>query len=452
MRFFRPPPDDAPGPPAAAAALPALDEVARRTRRLDLIASVLLGATVAILDMGGAIAKRGFDASDFEIALITSGQSVGLILSFFVAHRAATSPKMPLVFFPELGRSLALGRVYFVTSTFVLCHGAAQMFQNMGTPARVTIYRLNYPSALRGRIVGRNRQLQLVVATLVALGLSLALDWSRGMEELTRLLGPAPISPSAMINYAIPCIALLGLAGTFVFRAVPVREATNGAAVETRSMADTLREFLRVWREDRAFRRYETFFIVFGFANIMTMPLTQIHCVDVLHASYFDLALINVVLVQGVMAATMVFWGRLVDRYPPAGLRGILNLIFAVDLLLLAVSPTIGWVFVGRVCRGIALGGGTLVWMLGSLYYARSKEEAPIYLGIHTVLTGMRWLTAPFVGVLLKKGFDNARPIFFASFVIVVATALLMIAQGGEEVRRPPVDEAPMPAPRTPGA
>ena len=118
-----------------------------------------------------------------------------------------------------------------------------------------------------------------------------------------------------------------------------------------------------------------------------------------------------------------------------------------------AAEPTLGWVYLGRVFRGIALGGGTLIWMLGPLYYARSRETAPIYLGIHTVLTGFRWLVAPFAGVLLKQAFgQSARPIFLISFVVILASALLMIREARRQPRRPSPEEGPMPAPREIGA
>ena len=130
-----------------------------------------------------------------------------------------------------------------------------------------------------------------------------------------------------------------------------------------------------------------------------------------------------------------------------------MNVIFSLDFLALALAPTIGWVFLGRIFRGIALGGGTLIWMLGPLYYARSKEDAPIYLGIHTVLTGFRWLTAPFAGVALKYWLgDNARPIFLISFVVILGSALLMIREARRQPRRPGPQEEPMPAPRVTGA
>ncbi|MBI4584082.1 MAG: hypothetical protein HY717_08675 [Planctomycetes bacterium] len=436
-----------------------LDATATRTLRLDLTAGILGAAVLAVIEMGPGIAKRGFNASNFEIALSTSSQSLGLICCLFTAHWATYHRKVTLVFWPELIGRLSLASMFFLRPGlalgFVLLHAVAQIMQQVIIPPRVTIYRLNYPSNLRGRIVGRNRQIQLIITVMVASAMSLALDWCAGYEKRLRLvdyLGQPPLDPIALINTMIPAIALLGLLGSFFFRQVPVKE--NLEEFKPGSLWTTLQRFVKIWREDKEFRRYQFFFLIFGFANIMTIPLTQIHAVEVLKADYFDLALINVILVQGLMALTMTSWGKLVDRYPPTVLRGILNLIFAIDLLALAFAPSLGWVFLGRICRGIALGGGTLVWMLGSLYYARSEEEVPVYLGIHTVMTGFRWAIAPFAGVwLMDLCGHNARPVFFICFLVIVGTAIWMILDARKQrLRRPLEGLPPMPAPRTPGA
>ena len=434
---------------------PASEGLLERTRRIDLLAGVLAGSTIALIEMGGAIAKRGFDASDTEVAVLTSGQSLGLLGSFFVAHLAARGRKIPLVVVPELVRAVALLSVGLLRASqslsFVACHATAQTFHSVSIPARVTIFRLNFPSTVRGRIVGRNRQVQLLVVTVVTLILSGLLEWSVGREWLTAWLGPCPLDAHRMITSIVPALALLGLVGTAVFGRIEVAEPREQERVDSPSLGQTVRSFLAVWKENRAFRRYEIYFMIFGFANIMTLPLVQIHAVDVLDADYFDLAFINVVLVQGLMALTMGAWGKRVDRYPPARLRGLLNLVFSLDLLVLAFAPTIAWAYVGRVFRGVALGGGALVWMLGTLYYAPSRAQAPIYLGIHTVLTGVRWLLAPFVGVWLKGVFGDARPVFFLAFVVIAVSGVFMMRESSP----PRLDgelEPPMPSPRTPGA
>lgn len=423
--------------------------------QFDLLASLFLGASEAVLQMGPALAKKGFQASDLEVAYLTCGQSLGLIFSFFIAHWATGGRKMPLVSWPEVLRSVSLGLVFFLKPTmavgFVIFHAAAQMFQAMTVPARVTIYQLNYPSELRGGIVGQNRRVQFCIAALFSVVISGVLDGWIGLPSLYASLGVTPESSGELVTTVVPIIGLIGLLGTAFFALSPVREPELSSGPKA-SVADTFRLFVTVWREDHEFRRYESFFFVFGFANIMTIPLTQIHAVDVLHASYFDLAMINVAVTQLLMALTMGTWGKLVDRGSPSRLRGFINVIFAIDFLFLAFAPTIGWLYVGRVFRGIGLGGGQLVWMLGSLYYARTPGKAPIYLGVHTVLTGVRWALAPIAGVLAKNWLaTSARPIFFAVFVVVLGSAILMIRQSRHEAPRKMHDGPPMPAPRTTG-
>lgn len=433
-----------------------LDALGATTRRLDGISAVCGAAIIATFEMAPALAKRGFGANDFEVALITSGQCFGLLCSFFIAHLAARRASAELVFWPELVARIALGLVFFVKPTFalgfVLLQMMGQTFQQMTLPARITMYCLNYPGHLRGRIVARNRQIQLSLTVVLAMAMAIALDWSDGREEIVRLLGDSPIDVALMINYLLPALAFIGLVGTFVFRAIPVRAQSEETMATTNSLVESVRKFWRVWKGDRSFRRYESFFLIFGFANIMSVPMTQIHAVDVLHADYFDLALINVVIVQTAMALTLVFWGRIVDRHPPTRLRGILNMILAVDLLVLALAPTIEWVYLGRIFRGVAIGGGSLVWMLGPLYFARSEKEVPVYLGIHSFLTGARWAVAPFVGVWFKSAFgDNARPVFAFSCAVLVITALAMI-RGSRGDRRPHLEGPPIPSPRTPAS
>lgn len=435
-------------PATAAAPLPALQQ---RTRRLELVAGLLWAGSLAILELGPALAKKAYHASDIEVALLTSGQSAGLMLSFFTTHLAARCSRVRLAFWLHLLSNLALVPVFFLRPGFALAfvalHALARIGHAMAIPARVLVYRTNFPVETRGGRVGELQRVKLVLTTFCALLLSVLLDWNTGTEELVAILGPCPVPADDMVRWVIPAFAVLGLLGTFVYgRIEEPADSTDGtrgesAAPPPAARAHTLRrtmgEFLRVWREDHAFRRYETFFFIFGFTNIMSIPLTQIHAVDRLGASYFDLAMINVCIVQGLMALTMVAWGNGLDRTTPSRLRGILNLVLAVDFLALALAPSIGWVYAGRTFRGIALGGGALVWMLGPLWFARDSSREPIYTGIHAFLTGVRWGIAPFAAVGLKAlcGGD-ARPIFILAAAILVVIGTVMIRDGGRGRRR----------------
>ncbi len=401
----------------------------RRTWNLDLTASLLAAGVICLLEMGPAIAKKGYNASDLELAILTSGRSFGMLLAFLAAHLAQRYSPVSILYRLQVATSICLIPLFFVrphlSFVFVALHVGANIFWSLGIPARVTIYRANFPTHERGRLVGRVRQLQLVVTTLVALFGSIFLDWSLGKEELVKVLGKCPLPLADTLQYSIAIAAVLAFAGSRFIRRIRIESFAVNDSDRTATPWAMLREFHRVWREDRPFRRFQCFFFLFGFANIMTIPLTQIYAVEELKVGYFELAMINVVLVFGGMAVTMVWWGKQVDRFSPSAVRGILNLIFALDPLALALAPSIGWIYVGRICRGIAFGGGTLVWMLGPLYFARDPHRAPLYSGIHTALTGLRWAIAPFVGVKLLEYFD-ANTIFFISFVVLVVTGIGM--------------------------
>ena len=406
-----------------------LDPIASRTRQLDMCASVLTAAVLAVLELGPAIAKKAFNASDAEVALMTMGQGAGMLLTFWTAHLASRHSQLALVFWPELLARCVLVATFFVQPGFalvyVLIHALAQTLQLMTMPARISVYRFNYPPEYRGRIVGRNRQLQLITTAILALLISEGLEACLEGGFLHRSFG-MDVVPA--VRLVIPIMATIGVAGSAIFRFIPIRAQDRANNETATSLKKTTKHFVRIWREDHRFRRYQIYFCTFGFANIMSIPLTQIHAVDFLDADYPDMALINVVLVQGVMALTMPFWGRKLDRHSPLSLRAILNLFAAADYLIFAIAPTISWVYFGRVFRGIAFGGGSLVWMLGSLHFAKNRQDVPIYLGIHSVLTGARWLVAPALGVFMKKLFaDDARPVFVLSATIMIVCAFLML-------------------------
>ncbi len=413
---------------------PGLDGLGEKTYRLELFGGILWSGYLAILELGPGLAKKAFDASDFEVALLTSAQSVGLILSFFTSHLAVRCSRVRMAFWLQTISNLALIPVFFLRPSaalaFVGLHGLARILYCMAIPARVLVYQTNFPKEQRGRSVGTLNRAKLVVTTGFALAISVLLDWNIGTEELVELLRPCPIPAREMARWVIPSIAVVALFGCGLYRRVPEAPIEPSEEEKQRSVLETFREFVRVWREDHAFRRYETFFFVFGFANIMSIPLTQIHAVDKLGANYFDLAMINVVLVQAMMALSMAAWGSRFDRSNPFRLRAILNIVLAIDFIVLALAPTIGWVYVGRIFRGVAMGGGTLVWMLGPLWFAPDPRREPIYTGIHSVLTGLRWGLAPFIAVWLKASFGtDSRPIFWIGAIVLILTALGMFRE-----------------------
>jgi hypothetical protein len=73
------------------------------------------------------------------------------------------------------------------------------------------------------------------------------------------------------------------------------------------------------------------------------------------------------------------------------------------------------------------MAGGMLIWELGPMYFAERKEEVPTYLGVHTVLTGIRALVSPWVGASLAMAFDLGTAVLVGAGLQVVAGGLLIL-------------------------
>ena len=117
---LEPPSDATPSRDVASHRASPVDPLVRLNWRLDLTSGLLTAGTLAVLEMGPALAKKGYNASDLEVALLTSGQSLGLVLSFVTVHFARRCARVPLVFILQLASSLVLVPVFFLDPNFAL--------------------------------------------------------------------------------------------------------------------------------------------------------------------------------------------------------------------------------------------------------------------------------------------------------------------------------------------
>jgi hypothetical protein len=434
------------GPAAAAPAIgpvptAAVSDTVEASRRIEIYTGMLSAGLVSVLEMGPSLARKGFGASDLEVTMVASGQSIGLLLAFVSVDLARRGSHVRLVAGLHIASGVSLLPVFFLRPglafAFVVLHALAQIAWALSIPGRIVVYRTNLPDSIRGRILGRVRQIQQCFVAIFALVLSTLLDWSCGEEILVSWFRESPFGPDQMLSGAIPLAGALAVISGAVFGAMPNSGRASRDEPSPGAWA-TLVDFGRVLRQDREFLRYQVMFFVFGFTNIAMTPLVAIHVVDELRATYFDLAMVDVIIVQATMAASLAWWGRRVDRHGPISLRAVLNMILAVDLIVLALAPSVEWVWFGRVFRGVAFAGGSLVWMLGPLHFARGGADPAVYAGIHSFLTGLRWLLAPFCGYLLRACSNgDARPIFGGGALILIGTAFAMFREARIDRGRP---------------
>lgn len=381
-----------------------LSSEVQKTYRFHGAFALFHGVLIGILPMAGFIAQKSLNCTKWELAIIKCMPQAGLLFTIFWSSIAANRPKMPLVFWPGLFSRICLFfTVYAFTSwQFMLIISLSYLLNSMVVPAQNGIMRANYPQNKRGEIVGSIQAIMFTIASLTALGAGRILNWDpSSYGEIFFFVGLAG------------CISLL------FFRKIHVQGEEELEPFQ--NISDTpfnfpifhglllrviggfgasLKDTVRVLKKDITFRKYMVAYFLFGFANLMAMPVYDIFYYKELKADYVQSALILSVIPQILVIATTAYWGKFLDRVNIFHARSLFSLVWMLEPLIYIWARNIEMVYVAKVLAGIAMGGSSLVWLLGAMYFA-PKDEVPIYMGIHTTLTGVRGLIAPFVGVAL---------------------------------------------------
>jgi hypothetical protein len=74
-----------------------------------------------------------------------------------------------------------------------------------------------------------------------------------------------------------------------------------------------------------------------------------------------------------------------------------------------ALADNLWIVASGTFMIGVAMGGGQLAWQLGQNMFA-TRENVGTYMGLHVMLTGLRGMFAPFLGVGVYHALSKALP------------------------------------------
>ena len=380
----------------------------RPTYYHDLIASLWQGTAMSILAPGIAefLALRALGAEAWQISLLVSLQGVGMVFAFYWGHLASERPKMPYVFGPRFCGNFLLIPAALVSEPipFVLLVGSANMIRMFAIPAQTALRRLNYPAEIRGTIVGyiEARRALMTSAFAAIIGEILEVD-------------------AGYFRIILPLMGLAGIVSAFRMRRIVIKgdaslaKSLKGKTKESaparlgRSFAKSVRDSYLCLARDGRFRIYMLCFLVFGFANLMLRPVLPMF-LDDQGANYRDVAWALGVIPTVMPIFTLGMWGRLVDRMNPVLMRAICNSLFMVEPFLIFAFPwllpglervgvgIVGLVFFSRLIRGFAQGGGFLLWNLSVMYFA-PRRSVSVYMGVHMMLTGIRFVAGPFVGI-----------------------------------------------------
>ncbi|MEE2973057.1 MAG: MFS transporter [Planctomycetota bacterium] len=412
----------------------ALRPMLRRNYARELTAWAFLPLMLACLQGGtmGVILKKGFagvdglgdQGVDYAVGAIAAAMAIGNLTSGIWVGLTCGRRKVPFLTGLMIATTACVTAMAFVprtaTGAWILVGLVilGWMFWSGVVTIRTTVWRANYPDADRATVAGRIATVQVIVMALAGLGIGQALDRSL---ELTQ--------------WIFPMLAGFGVIGALVYSRVRLRGQSRLARAERTGGESTKASFnplmvVNLLRADRRYGAYMVCMMVFGFGNLMIGPTVAIILEDEFSASYQTAILVTSVIPLAVMPFAIPLWARLMSRMHVISFRSIHSWTFvcASLLFLLAVEfHLLPLMFIAAATLGIGFAGGMLAWNLGHQSFAPPHRDAQ-YMSVHVMLTGIRGLVAPFVGVAIYTSFAG---IGYPGLTFAVALALNVVGALG---------------------
>lgn len=393
------------------------------------------GGTIAVLlkqTFSGQIDARWHNLA---VALAGGAGEIANLVSFGWIAASHGRPKARFI------NALQVGLVVFVAAIGLMPRSPAGLWGALALvmsaricwsgviTLRTAVWRANYPSRIRARIVGRLSVITQVVLALLGLGVGAMMD-----RDLTSY------------HWIAPTLAGIAVLGVLQYSRLRVRDEAQSLAVER--AAPRAFGIMRPWggvistvkvlKADRRFAQFMGFMFVLGFGNLMTPTVLVIALssrFDLGDHAYKTSVVITTTLPYLLMPLIIPVWASLLDRAHVVFFRAIHGWVFVVaaSCYLLGLGlRSMPLMYAGSVFWGIAMAGGSLAWNLGHVDFAPPAQTSH-YMAAHVTLNGVRGLLAPLASSNLYNCFcdrSGAPTTRFEPGAVVMACSLVLTVLG----------------------
>ena len=391
----------------------------RQTFRNELWRSLPAGVIDTMAStFGMLIAVRVFALGDLAKSIFLSATSSGLITSLFVVPLllrsrstiARTAAKVQMLG----GLCMAVAALFHRSPVAFIGGLSLGLFCfSMQIPLMTQIYRLNYPEAARGKlfsIAGATR-------AGAAMVFGAAGGWLLGLD---------------LQNYVwlLWAFAASGFLSGWWTHGLPATPWEAGGAADAR-----LWSALRWVRIDPAFRTLLISWMMMGIGNLIAACLFVEYLANPAHGHKLSEA--TIALIAGVVPVIFRMlcsypWGVIYDRHGLFTVRATLNIIFAAAILVFFLGGNLVAWTIGMALWGIANAGGNVTWGLWVTKLAPEHAVAE-YMSVHTFLTGLRGLIAPYIAFAAIKVISFEALSVLCSIGIVGASAFITVRARGSD-------------------
>ena len=376
--------------------------------------SVFNGVYLGLAIFVAPVVAVTLGATPLELTILVSAFPVGAFLGPFWAILGRRWGMQKLVTQMALWANVPLFFIMLVDqrqpAVFTLLIAISQLLNSAMRMGQSSMYRVMYPHAIRGRVLGK-----LTFWSYVTMVPSIMLTgW---------LLDNNPESYRVLY----PVAGLCGLVGCWYYTMLHVPAQTP--STQPAGFRAGVAGVHRILTQDRPYLHFQLAFFLSGSAFFMSTHVVLLLMKDRFDFGAFELSLWLSVVPQILLAVGSPLWGHVLDRVGIIRCRLFVALLmtgYLASYLMGIVGGWVGLIALGSVFQGLSNGGGQLTWALASSHFAPRVEDVPLYNGIHFVLNGIRGLVMPWVGSLLLITVSGPVALACATVVSLASVPVLV--------------------------
>lgn len=247
-------------------------------------------------------------------------------------------------------------------------------------PLMTGLYSSNYPYDQRGRRLSTTVFLTGIVSSSSAWIAGMLMDVQEGNWRWVFVAGALCAYVSAIVVLRIPS--------------------------HVKTEAGPFRPFghISLMFKDKVFGLMLLGWMFIGFGNLMMLPLRVEYVANPAHgvlATNAQVALITVTIPCLFNLLSVKMWGWIFDRWNLITMRLVINGILITYICLFFLSRNVYLLYLAAAMQGMSVGAYAVIWPLWVTRLAPSTARAEDYMGLHTLTTGLRGITSPFLGFFL---------------------------------------------------
>jgi hypothetical protein len=241
--------------------------------------------------------------------------------------------------------------------------------------------------------------------------------------------------------YVFPLISILGVSSIFLLSKITIENTiTSTERIRIKEVLKTsLYKMKHIMSTNKAFKDFETGFMLYGFAFMGTVGVITIFFDKALSLNYSSVAFYKNA--YNLLAIILLpYFGRLIGKIDPrkfaaytfAALLGYLLFLELTEffptyyiILGIKIYPTM---IIAIVSNGFFAATMALLWFIGSAYYCKPHETAD-YQAVHLTFTGLRSFFAPIIGVVFYQLWGFFVTFLIGVLLLAMAVILMMWSQ-----------------------